>query len=312
MTAKLHHADFYGSRQSKYDALKSSSLETIDWETLAPNAPHYLFMPQEQAFRQEYEVGWKITEIFPINSVGVTTARDALTIHFTEEEVWDTATDFAALPVEAAREKYKLGPDARDWKVELAQADLKRSGKTTGTLSKAKMVTILYRPFDVRYTYYTGVSRGFHCMPRPEVMQHMLRGTNLAIGLPKAIEAGVHYEHVFVCKGLFTHHSVSIKEVNYLLPLWRYPTEQEAAMGMEREANIAPAFITELQQRTGETPTPEDIFHYAYAVFHAPTYRTRYAAFLKTDFPRLPLPPDAAAFRALAALGAKLTALHLL
>ena len=34
-------------------------------------------------------------------------------------------------------------------------------------------------------------------------------------------------------------------------------------------------------------------FHYAYAVFHAPTYRSRYAAFLKTDFPRLPLPPDA-------------------
>lgn len=51
---------------------------------------------------------------------------------------------------------------------------------------------------------------------------------------------------------------------------------------------------------------------YAYAVFHAPTYRTRYAAFLKTDFPRLPLPPDAETFHALAALGAKLTALHLL
>ena len=49
-----------------------------------------------------------------------------------------------------------------------------------------------------------------------------------------------------------------------------------------------------------------------YAVFHAPTYRSRYAAFLKTDFPRLPLPPDAETFHALAALGAKLAALHLL
>ena len=67
-----------------------------------------------------------------------------------------------------------------------------------------------------------------------------------------------------------------------------------------------------MKEHLGETPTPEDIFHYAYAVFHAPTYRSRYAAFLKTDFPRLPLPPDAATFHALAALGEKLVALHLL
>ncbi len=99
---------------------------------------------------------------------------------------------------------------------------------------------------------------------------------------------------------------------NHIFPLWRYPTEQEAALGMEREANLSPKFVAEVKEHIGDTPTPEDIFHYAYAVFHAPTYRTRYAAFLKTDFPRLPLPPDADTFQALAALGAKLAALHLL
>ena len=60
------------------------------------------------------------------------------------------------------------------------------------------------------------------------------------------------------------------------------------------------------------TLTPEDIFHYAYAVFHSPTYRTRYAEFLKIDFPRLPLTSDVGLFRALAQLGADLVALHLL
>jgi len=97
-----------------------------------------------------------------------------------------------------------------------------------------------------------------------------------------------------------------------VFPLWRYPTETESAIGMEREANLAPKFVSEVAERISDTPTPEDIFHYAYAVFHAPTYRTRYAAFLKTDFPRLPLPPDGETFHALAELGAKLTALHLL
>jgi predicted helicase len=58
--------------------------------------------------------------------------------------------------------------------------------------------------------------------------------------------------------------------------------------------------------------TPEDIFHYAYAVFHSPGYRSRYAEFLKIDFPRLPLTGNLALFRALARLGGELTALHLL
>jgi hypothetical protein len=45
---------------------------------------------------------------------------------------------------------------------------------------------------------------------------------------------------------------------------------------------------------------------------HAPTYRSRYTEYLRSDFPRIPLPPDRALFRALAKLGAQLVALHLL
>ena len=74
-------------------------------------------------------------------------------------------TDFVVLTPETAREKYNLGKDARDWQVVLAQKDLKTSGPKKENLTK-----ILYRPFDIRYTYYTGNSRGFHCMPRSEVM----------------------------------------------------------------------------------------------------------------------------------------------
>lgn len=58
--------------------------------------------------------------------------------------------------------------------------------------------------------------------------------------------------------------------------------------------------------------TPEDVFHYLYGVLHAPAYRARYADFLKTDYPRVPLPPSADAFRAFADLGRRLVALHLL
>jgi predicted helicase len=47
-------------------------------------------------------------------------------------------------------------------------------------------------------------------------------------------------------------------------------------------------------------------------VFHSPGYRSRYAEFLKIDFPRLPLTGNLELFRALARLGGELVALHLL
>jgi predicted helicase len=57
---------------------------------------------------------------------------------------------------------------------------------------------------------------------------------------------------------------------------------------------------------------PEDIFHYIYAVLHSPTYRQRYAEFLKGDFPRVPLTSNIELFRRLCALGKELADLHLL
>ena len=51
---------------------------------------------------------------------------------------------------------------------------------------------------------------------------------------------------------------------------------------------------------------PEDVFHYIYAVLHSPTYRSRYAEFLKIDFPRVPLTSDVKLFRSLCRLGAEL------
>jgi len=47
--------------------------------------------------------------------------------------------------------------------------------------SKDRFTKISYRPFDDRWTFYTGKSKGFHCMPRGEVMQHFLKGDNIGL-----------------------------------------------------------------------------------------------------------------------------------
>lgn len=98
--------------------------------------------------------------------------------------------------------------------------------------------------------------------------------------------------------------------------------ENKLAFHQDRRPNLSPAFLKLLaeklklpQEEPFELPrsiTPEDIFNYAYAIFHSPTYRKRYAEFLKIDFPRLPLTSNIKLFRGLAAKGAELVALHLL
>jgi predicted helicase len=111
----------------------------------------------------------------------------------------------------------------------------------------------------------------------------------------------------------------------FVFPLYLYPAEGEMQFdGGNRRPNLNPEFIKEFSDKLGltfieggkgdlaETFGPEDIFHYAYAVFHSPTYRTRYAEFLKIDFPRLPLTSDKELFKALVAKGAELVSLHLM
>ena len=54
------------------------------------------------------------------------------------------------------------------------------------------------------------------------------------------------------------------------------------------------------------------MFYYIYAVLHSPTYRSRYAEFLKIDFPRVSVTSSKKLFADMCALGAELVSLHLL
>ena len=314
--SRVYHADLWGLREGKYKILAETDVSETQWTELQPTFPFYLFVPQDTELLAEYEQGWKLTEIFPVNSVGIVTARDKLTIHWSEEELWQTVTDFAELPTEEARQKYNLRKDVRDWKVGWAQRDLKDSG-----LSKSNIVPILYRPFDLRYTYYTGKSRGFHCMPRGEVMHHMLAGQNVALISARSNKYS-DMNHFFCSNGIMETKCGESTTQSCLFPLYLYPDPSELVFDTERRPNFNPAFLKALAEKLNlpqtephglpEGITPEDIFHYAYAVFHSSTYRERYTEFLKIDFPRLPLTDDLQLFRDLTAFGKELVVLHLL
>ena len=65
--AQVHHAELWGKRQAKYAWLLDNGLETTPWQELAPQAPFYLFVPQNTDLLAEYQQGWKVTDIFPVN-----------------------------------------------------------------------------------------------------------------------------------------------------------------------------------------------------------------------------------------------------
>ena len=76
-----------------------------------------------------------------------------------------------------------------------------------------------------------------------------------------------------------------------------------------REENITDWALTQYCTHYADNKiTKWDIFHSTYALLHHPEYRTRYAANLKRELPRIPFPPDLYAF---AAAGKRLVELHI-
>ena len=309
-------ADWWGKRIAKYQGGAEQTIASVEWQKLEPRAPDFLMLMQDYDEKSRYGTGWKVTDIFPANSVGIVTARDNLCIHFDEAELMRTVRDFAALDPEAARQKYQLGKDVDDWKAEWAQADVKDHGANERYATK-----ILYRPGDDRWTYFTGRSRGFICRPRQDVMRHMMR-ENVAIITTRLTKDDWS---ALVTDTLAAHKSGSRYDITYIFPLYLYPPEpgqrrtksdlpgdNDSFAGESCIESFARAFRNWLDEKYGPHFSPEEIFGHIYAILHAPTYRTRYAEFLRIDFPRVPFPESADDFETLSGLGWALVQAHLL
>jgi predicted helicase len=108
------------------------------------------------------------------------------------------------------------------------------------------------------------------------------------------------------------------RERSYLFPLYLYPDPDKKDLfshlkgAKERKPNISEKIFSALSETYKTKPNPESIFYYIYAVFYSNTYRTKYAQFLKTDFPRVPFTKDKRLFKKLAEYGKRLTDLHLM
>ena len=306
--AKVLYYDLWGSREDKYKFLESASLDNVNWIELQPTEPNYFFAPKNLDYEDEYKKELSITDIFPLHAAGSQTRRDNVCVDYDKENLINRFSDIAInTNLEELKQKYNI-KDTEYWSLEKAKLHIQENE------IKSKLLLYAYRPFDNRWVYYNPniIERGDS---RKELMGHLLKGNNIALlSCRQQVEPGFY--HIFCSEILTERCIVSLKsrELTYVFPLYTYPnTENEQTnLFIEKNPNLSPKFLEAIKEKLGKIPTPEKIFYYAYAIFHSPTYRTRYAEFLKIDFPRLPLTSNQKLFHELAIKGEELVNLHLM
>lgn len=307
--AVVRHAQLYGPREVKYDWLNTHDRKKTDWQDLHPSSPLYLFVPLGEMFRDSYETFPSLKGVFPLNGVGMTTARDNFVIDFDRRQLINRVRLFKNSQY-SDEELYKFFQirKKKGWSIRRAWEMLQ---EVADSELESRAAPVLYRPFDKRIIFYDD---SLVWRTVKQVMRHMLAGKNLALVAPKQ-----HKDEfgALATDTIGAHKSVAAYDINYYFPLYLYPTIDRQGLfahdeTSERKPNLNPSFVAVLTAAYGTAPTPEDIFNYIYAVLYATAYRTKYAEFLRMDFPRIPFTSNTKLFKRLAELGEKLVALHLL
>ncbi len=306
------HSEIWGLREKKYSWLEDNDISTTKWAEIHPKSPFYLFVPRDEALLDRYEQYPKVTEIFPLNGVGMTTARDNFVIDFDKPTLLNRIRLFkhSKYDDEELHRFYEIRKK-KGWSIRKAWKMLQEI--TDSDLEK-HILPVLYRPFDTRWIFYHD-SVVWRTVKR--VMRHMPR-QNIGLITPRRVEITGGWQHSFVTNLIVEHVAVSLKTIDYLFPLYLHPTTEkkdfliQRGNPAEKKANLDTPLLQVVKEAYRQQPSPEEIFHYIYAVLYASSYRTKYAEFLKTDFPRVPFTKKRELFVKLGRLGENLVDLHLL
>ena len=290
----IWHLDLWGKRMPKYHSLTKYALRTLDWAYLDPDEPDWLFKPGDKDMARGYREFWSIPDIFaPMGdpAPGIVTTHDQFAISFTPQEAKRKVRDLLMTTSEAdARSRFRLCSQAQ-WSYERAKREL------TQVNLVPRLTPVLYRPFDERWTLW---DRNVSVHRRARVMRHFARD-NIGLITTRVTKD----KDTFFCTAhIPDHKGASAYDISYLFPLRL--TDDDG-----RE-NLSQNFRSFLDARYEHHYTPEEILGYIYAVLYSPAYRTRYAEFLRIDFPRVPFPESADDFETLSGLGWALVQAHLL
>jgi len=269
--AIVHYADLWGDRASKYAALSAQDMATTPWQTVAPLAPDYRFIPQELAARAEFDLGASVAKAFPFYRTGMNTHRDDFAIAIDRATLESRIEAFLdpALDAAAAARRFNLR-ETRDFSVAGARAALEAL-----TDWRAAIIPCLYRPFDVRQLLYVPAILD---RARPDLNRQM-RQPNLALVTTRQTrEPFAALATDLVCG---QHKIAALYDGSSIFPLYLYPDPERPGLldttaPGGRRSNLDLELIGEMATALGltfvddgrgdavSTFGPEDVFHYYY------------------------------------------------
>lgn len=304
---KVYHSECWGLRQNKYDWLLQNDLKTTDWQALKPKSKFYLFIPRDERLLERYERYLKVTDIFPLYGVGMTTARDNFVIDRDKNKLLNRIRLFknSKYSDEELHQSFQINRK-KGWSIRKAWNRLQSISDSD--LNKF-ILPVLYRPFDVQWIFYHD-SVVWRTVKR--IMRHMMQGN---LGLIVSRQVLREFHHVFCTEQITNFNSLDTAGrfgSGYLFPLYLEILHNASNTKQKKQPNINPKLFTVLSQAYSKQPTPEQIFYYIYAVLHSNIYRTKYAEFLKIDFPRVPFTKEYELFSRMVEYGKRLVDLHLL
>ncbi len=291
---EVSFAELYGTRHNKFDKLGME----VKWHKISSSAPNYFFVPRNESQEKEYSAGVKVDDLFIHQNSGIQSKRDKICFPLTNKELTLITNDFEELDAPQIRTKYALPADGRDWRIDWAKSDLENG---------FALEKVLYRPFDIRKTAYTGKSKGFIAYPRESTFRHFIDHENIGLVTVRQ-QSTFKFQHALVTANMIESGAISLqtKEWGYIFPLYLYHDDGT------RTPNFKPDVLKEFTKNLTSKNSPEEILDYIYAVLYSPKYRSKYQDLLKIDFPRIPIPKDDTTFRKLGKLGNELKELHLM
>jgi predicted helicase len=308
-----YHAVPVGWRRAEKTAYleRSNKYSAVEWEEITPNKKyHWLTEGLLAEFDQFLPLG-DVGGIFRTVSYGVQTNRDDWVFNFNRTTL-ETSVRQLIATYNSERERWHIKKRKKEqldnfvtndnrrikWSSRLKECLLRND---TVEWNSKRIRSYLYRPYTSGLIYFD------------EVLVH--RRSKLPTIFPTVASEGenrclwlkIGSEVPFWC--LTSNHiaDAMTQGGTQIIPFYTYDDEG----GARRENMPLSTLVRFRNHYGGEKITKWDIFHYIYAVLHHPEYRTRYAANLRRELPRIPLGGnDAKTFRAYAAIGKKLADLH--
>lgn len=305
--AKVFYKDLWGLREEKYEYLNRNIISNQELKQIEPQANEYYFTKKDYSLKLKWDLWLGLDKVFKKYVSGIESQKDNICINWKPEEINRAINTLASdLPDEVIKSTYKI-EDSRDWRLQEVRKYFKENG-----INKAKVMQILYRPFDLRWTYFDNF---FLAYPRKPLMDSMVK-ENIAILSMRGTKRNFN-SHFFITNNVVDRHTLdNTADSMAVFPLNIVSSEGNQKGLFKRQissSNFSGAFWKWFDANSlGSTIPPDDIFYYIYAILYSNIYREKYFEFLKSDFPHVPFTNNSDLFFKLSKLGNKLADLHLL